>query len=95
VSQYFARFDTKLTFQAEPSIPGGRMTVFFKEERMRSVVLSLCILVLAVAATGEAQVPYVVGDHIADFTLNDAYGTPVSLYDYDNVVIWLVFWTDT
>jgi peroxiredoxin len=46
-------------------------------------------------AAAHAEIPYVVGDTIADFTLNDAYGTPVSLYDSEGLVIWLVFWTNT
>jgi peroxiredoxin len=50
---------------------------------------------LTVVATADAQVPYVVGDPIADFTLNDASGTPVPLYDFNSMVVWLVFWTDT
>jgi peroxiredoxin len=50
---------------------------------------------LTVVATADAEIPYIVGDTVADFTLNDAYGTPVSLYDSDGLVIWLVFWTNT
>jgi cytochrome oxidase Cu insertion factor (SCO1/SenC/PrrC family) len=62
---------------------------------MRPVVLALCVLMLTVVATADAEIPYIVGDSIADFTLNDAFGTPVSLYDSDGMVIWLVFWTNT
>ena len=62
---------------------------------MRSVALALCVLTLTVVTPADAAVPYIIGDHIADFTLNDAYGTPVSLYDSDGMVIWLVFWTNT
>ena len=62
---------------------------------MRPVALALCALMLTAMATADAAVPYVVGDPIAGFTLNDAFGTPVSLYDYEGMVIWLVFWTDT
>ena len=47
------------------------------------------VTVLA-AAPGEAQ--YQVGDTVGDFTLNDAYGTPVSLYDYQGQVVWVTFW---
>ncbi len=50
---------------------------------------------LTVMAVAETAAAYIVGDPIADFTLNDAYGTPVSLYDSEGMVIWLVFWTDT
>ena len=62
---------------------------------MKRVALAVCALLLTVVATADAEIPYVVGDTIADFTLNDAYGTPVSLYDSDGMVIWLVFWTNT
>jgi len=62
---------------------------------MKPVALALCVLMLTVVATADAAVPYIVGDHIADFTLNDAYGTPVSLYDFQDMVILLNFWTPT
>lgn len=62
---------------------------------MRPVVLALCGLMLIVGAAADAEAAYIVGDSIADFTLNDAYGTPVSLYDFENTVILLNFWTDT
>ena len=62
---------------------------------MNPVALALCALMLSVVVEADAEIPYVVGDTIADFTLNDAYGTPVSLYDSEGLVIWLVFWTNT
>lgn len=62
---------------------------------MRPVVLALCGLMLIVMAAADVEAAYIVGDSIADFTLNDAYGTPVSLYEFDGMVVWLVFWTDT
>jgi cytochrome oxidase Cu insertion factor (SCO1/SenC/PrrC family) len=62
---------------------------------MKPLALALCGLMLIVGATADAAVPYIIGDHIADFTLNDAYGTPVSLYDFENMVIMVNFWTDT
>ena len=62
---------------------------------MRTVIIALCALMLAVIAVGEAEATYYVGDLIADFTLNDASGTPVSLYDYAGNVIMLNFWTNT
>ena len=71
------------------------MADFVKEEGMRSVALALCVLMLTVVATADAEVPYIVGDSIADFTLYDAYGTPVSLYDFQDTVILLTFWTPT
>jgi cytochrome oxidase Cu insertion factor (SCO1/SenC/PrrC family) len=62
---------------------------------MKRVALAVCALLLTVVATADAAVPYIIGDHIADFTLNDAYGTPVSLYDFQDMVILLNFWTPT
>ena len=62
---------------------------------MKPVALVLCVLVLTVMAAADAEAAYVVGDHIVDFTLNDAYGTPVSLYDFQDKVILLNFWQDT
>ena len=62
---------------------------------MKRVALAVCALMLIVVATADAEVPYIVGDSIADFTLNDAYGTPVSLYDFQDMVILLNFWTPT
>jgi peroxiredoxin len=50
---------------------------------------------LFIVAAADIEAAYIVGDTIADFTLNDAYGTPVSLYDYQNTVILLNFWTNT
>jgi cytochrome oxidase Cu insertion factor (SCO1/SenC/PrrC family) len=61
---------------------------------MKQVVLALCALILTVVAAADIEAAYIVGDTIADFTLNDAYGTPVSLYGFDGMVIWLVFWSD-
>ncbi len=62
---------------------------------MRPAVIALCAVVSTFFFTAPAEAAYNVGDPIADFTLNDAYGNPVSLYDFENMVIWLVFWTDT
>ena len=70
------------------------MTVSVKEEWMKPVALALCVLMLTLFAPADAQAAYVVGDPIADFTLNDAFGTPVSLSDFENKVIWLDFWAD-
>jgi len=61
---------------------------------MKSVVLSLCVLMLVLFAAAPAQAAYNEGDPVADFTLNDASGTPVSLSDFEGMVVWLVFWAD-
>jgi len=58
----------------------------------RPVYLLFIMLVgLMTAVSGRAV--YEVGDTVLDFTLNDAYGTPVSLYDYQGMGIIIVFWT--
>jgi cytochrome oxidase Cu insertion factor (SCO1/SenC/PrrC family) len=62
---------------------------------MKRRVLTVVVLMLGLFLAAQAQAQYVVGDSIADFTLNDASGVPVSLYDYDGKVIFLTFWTPT
>lgn len=59
---------------------------------MRPVLIACCGLMLAIAAAVPAQAQYVVGDTVADFTLNDSNGTPVSLYDYQGQVVWIDLW---
>ena len=68
--------------------------IFGKEEEMKRVVLSLCVLMLTMMGVANGDVPYVPGDPVADFTLNDAYGTPVSLFDFAGKVIVINFWAD-
>jgi hypothetical protein len=53
----------------------------FKEEEMRVFVFALCGLMVAMLAAAPAEAAYEVGDPVADFTLNDADGVPVSLSD--------------
>ncbi len=62
---------------------------------MRSFVVALCGLWVVMLAAAPASAAYQVGDHVADFTLNNASGVPVSLYDFQDTVILLNFWTDT
>ena len=61
---------------------------------MRPSIVTCCVLMLIIFAAAHAEAAYVVGDPIADFTLNDAYGTPVSLFDFEDTVIFLAFWAD-
>lgn len=62
---------------------------------MKFKAFACSVLILTLFTAAPAWAAYTVGDPIADFTLNDAYGTPVSLHDSEGLVIWLVFWTDT
>jgi hypothetical protein len=70
-------------------------SIMSKEEAMRRFALAFCFLMVTVLASVPVEAAYQVGDPIADFTLYDADGVPVSLSDYEGMVIWLVFWTDT
>ena len=51
----------------------------------------LAVLALMLAA-GHASAAYQVGDSISDFTLYDADGNAVSLYDYQGKVVFINFW---
>jgi len=68
------------------------MIVFAKGEGMKRVLVAISVMMLALVGAAHAQ--YVVGDPIADFTLNDASGTPVSLSDFEGMVVLLNFWED-
>jgi cytochrome oxidase Cu insertion factor (SCO1/SenC/PrrC family) len=59
---------------------------------MRFIVVALCVLMVAVLIAVPADAAYQVGDTVGDFTLNDANGTPVSLFDYQGKVVWITFW---
>jgi hypothetical protein len=59
---------------------------------MRISALALCGLMAAVLVAAPAQAQYVVGDTVADFTLNDSNGTPVSLFDHQDFVVWVDLW---
>jgi peroxiredoxin len=55
----------------------------------------MCGLVITMLTAVSADAAYQVGDPVSDFTLYDASGAPVSLYDFEDTVILLNFWTDT
>lgn len=55
----------------------------------QSVILILAAIILLLPA---AFARYEIGDTVNDFTLNDAYGNPVSLYDYEGKVVLINFW---
>ena len=61
---------------------------------MKPLVLTLCVLVLTLFTAAPVEAQYQIGDPVADFTLNDAYGTPVSLSDFEGMVVLLNFWAD-
>ncbi len=59
----------------------------------RPPAVGLAILALFWLAASPPGRAYSVGDHVDDFTLLDADGKEVSLYDYEGWVILLAFWT--
>lgn len=58
--------------------------------KYRFILTALTALLIAGTAFGAYQV----GDHINDFTLLDADGNSVSLYDFHGKVIFINFWAD-
>ena len=59
----------------------------------KTMFLSVILAMILPAYIGHAR--YAVGDHIADFTLLDAQGNSVNLYDYNGLVVFLNFWEST
>ncbi len=54
------------------------------------------LILAGLMMTGSAAFgAYQVGDHVADFTLPDAFGNSVSYYDYNGMVVMINFWTST
>ena len=59
--------------------------------RRKLLTLFFLISILLLLSFGTALSQYSVGDTVANFTLNDISGNPVSLYDYQGEVILLNF----
>ena len=53
--------------------------------------ISLAVVWLIASAVPSYAV-YHVGDLVADFTLNDSNGNPVSLYDFMGMTVLINFW---
>jgi cytochrome oxidase Cu insertion factor (SCO1/SenC/PrrC family) len=52
----------------------------------------LLVGMLAILPLQTAVAAYQVGDTVADFTLPDAFGNPVSFSDYEGMVVLINFW---
>lgn len=50
------------------------------------------IILLSLTIAGPVSAVYQIGDHVADFTLPNAYGHNVSLYDYQDRIVLMPFW---
>jgi len=57
---------------------------------MRKLPGLLLVVLLLIPFTVMAE--YQVGEHVEDFTLPDAYGTDVSLYDFSDRIVVIPFW---
>lgn len=55
----------------------------------------MAALILGFLSCGSVWAAYQVGDTVADFTLNDSYGNPVSLYDFEGMAVLMNFWQDS
>ena len=59
---------------------------------LRTPTIAVMVLALIVTLAGPASALYLVGDHVNDFTLPNAYGQQVSLYDYQDCIVMMPFW---
>ena len=59
---------------------------------LRTIFIAAVIFLLFLFMVAPAGAVYLVGDHVNDFTLPDAYGNQISLYDYQDRIVALVFW---
>jgi cytochrome oxidase Cu insertion factor (SCO1/SenC/PrrC family) len=60
---------------------------------MRKFTTLTMALLLGFAIAQPASAALQLGDPAPDFTLNDAYGNPVSLSDYEGYVVIINFWS--
>ena len=60
--------------------------------RAHTWTIAAVIFFLCLGFAGPASAVYQIGDHVNDFTLPDAYGNNVSLYDYQDYIVVLAFW---
>ena len=60
--------------------------------RLRTLLLATMIFMLCLAIAGPVNAVYSIGDHVNDFTLPNAYGQNVSLYDYQDRIVLMPFW---
>ena len=63
--------------------------------RMRTMLFAAVIFLLILGAAGPASALYQIGDHVDNFTLPNASGQQVSLYDYQDCIIVMPFWFAT
>jgi len=63
-----------------------------RQSMKKIFLLSAVALLIGVL---QSQARYQVGDLVADFTLPDSQGNPVSLYDYSDEIVVIYFWSST
>lgn len=59
---------------------------------LRTMSMAAMIVLLCLAIAGPVNAVYTVGQHVADFTLPNASGQNISLYDYQDRIVVLPFW---
>jgi len=59
---------------------------------LRTLSIPAVVFALIVSMTGPASAVYQVGDHVNNFTLPNAYGQQISLYDYQDCIVMMPFW---
>lgn len=59
---------------------------------LRTMSLAAMIVLLCLAIAGPVNAVYTVGQHVDDFTLPNAAGQNISLYDYQDRIVVMPFW---
>ena len=62
---------------------------------LRTMSLAAMIVLLCLAIAGPVHALYQIGDHVANFTLPNANGQNISLYDYQDRIVLMPFWFST
>ncbi|MBC8204911.1 MAG: hypothetical protein H8E87_05305 [FCB group bacterium] len=57
-----------------------------------STLFLLSLMLYTVPSVFAQPQPYEVGEHVDNFTLIEAYGDTISLYDYSDRIVCMPFW---
>ncbi|KPL06948.1 hypothetical protein AMJ86_06470 [bacterium SM23_57] len=58
----------------------------------RTIVIATMVFLLCLGMVGPVGAVYQIGEHVNDFTLPNAHGVNVSLYDYQDFIVVMPFW---
>ena len=59
---------------------------------LHTMFLVVLVFSLSLILVNSVFAEYQIGQHVNNFTLPDAYGNSVSLYDYQDRIVILAFW---